>query len=378
MNIKPILLFLSLFIVSTCLFAAEPSLREKIGQMLIIGFQGKAINEHSAIATSIEEDNIGGVILFDFNQQSQTFDKNIESPEQVKQLNQQLQRVTQNANKVHHRPNLPLLISVDYEGGRVNRLHQRYGFPKISSPQQIGKRSLDEADNSANVMAKTLQLTGFNVDFFPNLDVDVNPENPIIGQLERSFSSDPDHVTKYAQLYSRQFLKNQIQCSYKHFPGHGSSIADSHLGFVDITDTWTEQELIPFLQSLSQPNHCNMIMVAHVVNKKLDVTGVPASLSQSIITGLLRHDLQFDGVVITDDMQMKAIANYYGLPTALTMSINAGVDMLIFGNQLVDKFQDPKELIDIIEQKVRSGEIPEQRINDAYLHIIRMKQSLGN
>ena len=378
LNIKPIFLFVFLFIFPACFYAEEPSLREKIGQMLIIGFQGKAIDERSAIATSIEEDNIGGVILFDFNQQSQTFDKNIESPEQVKQLNQQLQRVTQNANKLHHRPNLPLLISVDYEGGRVNRLHQRYGFPEISSPQQIGKRSLSEADDSANLMAKTLHLSGFNVNFFPNLDVNVNPENPIIGQLERSFSAEPESVTKYAQLYSRQFLTNQIQCSYKHFPGHGSSIADSHLGFVDITDTWTEQELIPFLQSLSQPNHCNMIMVAHVVNKKLDVSGVPATLSQSIITGLLRHDLQFDGVVITDDMQMKAIANYYGLETPLTMSINAGVDMLIFGNQLVDKFQDPKELVDIIEHKVRSGEIPEQRINDAYLHIMRMKQSLGN
>lgn len=377
LNIKPILLFVFLFIFSTCFYAAEPGLREKIGQMLIIGFHGKTIDEHSAIANSIEKDNIGGVILFDFNQQSQTFDKNIESPEQVKQLNQQLQRVTQNANKLHQRPNLPLLISVDYEGGKVNRLHQRYGFPEISSPQQIGKSSLNEADNWANLMARTLHLSGFNVDFFPSLDVDVNPDNPIIGKLERSFSSVPDDVTRYAQLYSRQFLTNQIQCSYKHFPGHGSSVADSHLGFVDITDTWTEQELTPFLQSLSQPHHCNMIMVAHVVNKKLDVTGVPATLSQSIITGLLRHDLQFDGVVITDDMQMKAIANYYGLANALTMSINAGVDMLIFGNQLVDKLQDPKELIDIIEQKVILGEIPEQRINEAYQRIIRMKQSLG-
>src|SRR3989338_8993655 len=154
--------------------------------MLIIGFHGKTIDEHSAIANSIEKDNIGGVILFDLNQQSQ--------------------RVTQNANKLHQRPNLPLLISVDYEGGKVNRLHQRYGFPEISSPQQIGKSSLNEADNWANLMARTLHLSGFNVDFFPSLDVDVNPDNPIIGKLERSFSSVPDDVTRYAQLYSRQFL----------------------------------------------------------------------------------------------------------------------------------------------------------------------------
>lgn len=376
LKIKHIFLSFLLCIFSACFYAAEPSLRDKIGQMLIIGFQGKVINEHSSIAYSINQDNIGGVILFDFNQQSQTFDKNIESPEQVKQLNQQLQLLTQNANKLHHRPNLPLLISVDYEGGRVNRLHQRYGFPEILSPKKIGGKSLEEANISAQLMAKTLHSSRFNVDFFPELDVDVNPDNPIIGTLERSFSAVPEVITQYAQVYSRHFLANRIQCAYKHFPGHGSSIADSHLGFVDVTDTWGEQELIPFLQLLSQPNHCGMVMVAHIVNRKLDVTGVPASLSYSMITGLLRHDLQFDGVVITDDMQMKAIANYYGLATAITLSINAGADMLIFGNQLVDKFHGSKELIDIIEKEVRTGEISEQRINEAYQRIVRLKQSL--
>ena len=365
-----------LLVFSTSFYAAEPGLRDKIGQMLIIGFQGKIVEENSSIATSITKDNIGGVILFDFNQQSQTFDKNIESPQQVKQLNQQLQLITQKANQLHHRPNVPLLISEDYEGGRVNRLHPRYGFPEIPSPKQVGKGSFTDADNVARLMATTLHGSGFNLNFFPDLDVDVNPENPIIGKLERSFSSDPEVVTQFAQFYSRQFLTRKIECAYKHFPGHGSSLADSHLGFVDVTDTWTEQELTPFLRLLSQPQHCNMVMVAHIVNRKLDATGAPATLSYSMITGLLRHDLQFNGVVITDDMQMKAIANYYGLATALTLSINAGVDMLIFGNQLVDKFQDPKELIDIIEQKVISGQIKEERINEAYQRIMKLKRSL--
>lgn len=378
LNMKRLVCLLFLWMLAVSLYAMEPSLRDKIGQMLIIGFHGKSIDSDSPIASAINQENIGGVILFDFNQQSQTFDKNIESPQQVKLLNQQLQRITEEANKSHHRLNLPLLISVDYEGGQVNRLHQRYGFPEIESPKTIGKMPLDEANDSAKRMAHTLHSTGFNLDFFPSLDVDVNPENPIISKKERSFSSDPDGVTQYAQIYSRQFLSNQIECAYKHFPGHGSSVADTHLGFVDITDTWSEEELLPFLQSLSKPNHCHMIMVAHVVNRKLDITGAPATLSPAIINGLLRHDLQFDGVVITDDMQMKAIADYYGLETAVTLSINAGVDMLIFGNQLVDKLQDPKELIDIIEKKVRSGKIPVQRINEAYGRIVKMKQSLAH
>jgi beta-N-acetylhexosaminidase len=376
MYMRYIVLSIFLCFFSTTFYASEPSLRDKIGQMLIIGFQGKTVTKESPIAHSIEKNNIGGVILFDFNQQSQGFDKNIESPQQVTLLNKQLQQVTKEANQSYERPNLPLLISVDYEGGRVNRLHPRYGFPFIPSAREVGEGALEDADTQALLMANTLKDSGFNLDFFPDLDVNINPDNPIIGRLDRSFSSQPDKVTQFAQLYSQHFSDHQVQCAYKHFPGHGSSLSDSHLGFVDITDTWSSEELIPFRQSLTRPGHCSLVMVAHVVNQKLDVTGLPATLSQSIISGLLRHDLHFDGVVITDDMQMKAIANYYGLSTALTLSINAGADMLIFGNQLVDKMQDPEELVDIIEAKVNSGEIPSERINEAYQHIVTMKQTL--
>lgn len=376
LSIGRIFILFCLLNCSTCFCAAEPGLRDKIGQMLIIGFQGKSVGRDSPVALAINRDNIGGVIVFDFNQQSQSFDNNIQSPEQVKQLNLQLQHITENANKLHHRAALPLLIAVDYEGGNVNRLHPRYGFPAIQSPKTIGKMSLEEADKSAQLMAQTLKMTAFNLNFFPSLDVDVNPENPVIGKKDRSFSTDPEAVAQYGQIYSNQFLKNHIECAYKHFPGHGSSLADSHEGFVDVTDTWDKKELMPYLKVLSQTTHCHMIMVAHIVNRKLDVTGLPATLSSNIISGLLRRDLHFDGVVITDDMQMKAITRYYGLDTALTLSINAGVDMLIFGNQLVGTYQDPKQLIDIIEKKVHSGEISEQRIEEAYQRIVNMKKSL--
>ncbi|MFI4918906.1 MAG: glycoside hydrolase family 3 protein [Legionellales bacterium] len=370
-------LFIAVFLCG-CSFvhASEPSLREKIGQMLIIGFQGKVINEQSPIAHAIDKDNLGGVILFDFNIQSQTFDKNIESPAQVKQLNQQLQQLTEKSNKAHHRADLPLLISVDYEGGRVNRLHQRYGFPAVPSAKKVGEMTTTEANNIAQTMANTLQSTGFNLNYAPLVDVNVNSENPIIGKLDRSFSAVPDVVTQYAQIYGDQFIDHKIQCSYKHFPGHGSSLADSHLGFVDVTDTWSEQELAPYLHLLSQPNHCGMVMVAHIVNRKLDVNGLPATLSYNMITGLLRNQLQFNGVVVSDDMQMKAIADYYGLEHAVTLAINAGVDVLMFGNQLAEKPQDPSKIIDIIEEQVRSGAISEQRINEAYEHIVVLKQSL--
>ena len=377
MIIYRIILTVVLAVFSSYFYAAKPTLRDKIGQMLILGFQGKEINEHSPIAVSIEQNNIGGVILFDFNQQSQKFDKNIENPEQLKKLDRQLQEITKKANKLHHRDNLPLLISIDYEGGNVIRLSPAYGFPAIPSAKTIGTLSLVEAKSIAKLMAVTMQTAGINLDFFPDLDVDVNPDNPIIGKKERSFSPVPEVVSQYASVFTEQFLGHHIQCAYKHFPGHGSSLVDSHLGFVDVTDTWTSKELIPYAKQIGQPRHCGMVMIAHIVNRKLDATGLPASLSYNMITGLLRHELKFDGVVITDDLQMNAISNYYGLAKALTFSINAGADMLIFGNQLVKQFQDPKEIIDIIEQKVRSGDISKQRIDEAYQRIVRMKRTLG-
>lgn len=370
------LLILCLF--SNALYANPPTLREKIGQMLVVGFEGKYVDEHSEIAQSFDRDTIGGVILFDYNPKSQRFDKNIENPEQVQALTTALQKFNTKAAEKHHRRHLPLFISVDYEGGRVNRLSPNHGFPEIPSAKEIGQHPIDDALENAELMAHTLKKSGFNLNYFPVLDVDVNPDNPIIGKLGRSFSADPQAVSYYAEPYSTQFLANNIECAYKHFPGHGSSLADSHLGFVDITDTWTSNELLPFMESLSHPMHCGLVMVAHVVNRNLDITGVPASLSYPIVSGLLRHDLHFEGVVITDDMQMKAISDHYGLADALTQSINAGVDMFIFGNQLSEQPQDPSELIDIIEDKIHSGQISKERINEAYQRIVMMKENTSH
>ncbi|AUH72246.1 glycoside hydrolase family 3 protein [Legionella sainthelensi] len=376
-SIISLLLFFGISVSCITCAASEISLRDKIGQMLLIGFEGKEVNSQSPIVKTIEKDNIGGVILFDYNYHTKNFDKNIESPQQVQQLNSNLQYFTQKANLKHHRPQLPLLISVDYEGGKVNRLGEQYGFPPVLSAAEIGKKPLNEADSTAEIMSQTLKNTGFNLNFAPELDVNVNPDNPIIGKKERSFSSDPKQVTRYASIYSQQFLNQKIQCAYKHFPGHGSSTKDSHLGFVDVTDTWQAYELEPFQQLLSSSASCGMIMTAHLVNRKLDPSGLPATLSHKILTDLLRKQLHFKGVIITDDMQMKAISDNYGLEQALILAINAGADMLIFGNNLPAPSQDPTQVIDLIEAKVNSGEISQERINEAYKHIVVLKKSLN-
>lgn len=376
--------FLSLLITLSlsyqCLAGVQPkvSLRDKIGQMLLIGFDGKHINSQSEIVKIIDKNNIGGVILFDYNAQTQSFDKNIESPAQVKQLNHDLQAATKNANLTHHRPNLPLLISVDYEGGMVTRLSEQYGFPTTLSAAEVGRRGIKAAKSNVKLMTKILKETGFNLDFAPLVDINVNPNNPVIAKKERSFSSDPAVVIQDARIYSRHFLKHKIQCVYKHFPGHGSSIADSHLGFVDVSDTWQTYELAPYQHLLNQDCSCGIIMTAHIVNHQLDNSGLPATLSHKILTGLLRQQLHFKGVIITDDMQMKAISEHYGLDEALVLAINAGADMFIFGNTLTAKAQNPEQVINLIAAKVQSGEISQQRIDEAYQHIVTLKQSLAH
>jgi beta-N-acetylhexosaminidase len=378
-------MYKTIFLLSTLIFccnndllAEQPlSLRDKIGQMLILGFNGYEVNSKSIITKSISEDNLGGVILFDYNYQTKQYSKNIKNPQQLKQLTNQLQQITQIANLKHHRPQLPLIISVDYEGGMVNRLKERYGFKDIPSAAEIGKTSTQNARKIAETMATILNNTGFNLNFAPDIDVNINPNNPIIGKLGRSFSSNPYIVAKYANIYAKTFRQHGIQCVYKHFPGHGSSVSDSHLGFVDVTATWQHKELVPYQELLNKKDSCNIVMSAHIVNRKLDPSGLPATLSYKILTKLLRQQLKFNGAIVTDDLQMKAIQDHYGLKQALTLAINAGADLLVIGNQLSPQPLSAHELVDLVDEQVRAGKISSKRINDAYEHIVNLKQDLS-
>jgi beta-N-acetylhexosaminidase len=365
----------SLMIVSVA--HAEPiSLRDKIAQMLIIGFDGQSIEEASNIVQAIEKEHIGGVVLFDYDQKRKQFDKNIDSPQQVKQLTTHLQRLNYETDQKLNRPHLPLIISIDYEGGkRATRLQPSKGFPETQSAETIGKMEFSSVHPIAEKMSATLKTIGINLNFAPVVDVNVNPDSPVIGKIGRSFSDDPSTVAMYASIYSMHYLDNQIQCAYKHFPGHGSATGDSHEGFVDVSETWQPKELEPYQQLFGQKNSCGMVMTAHIVNRQLDESGLPATLSHKILTELLRKKLAFGGVVITDDMQMKAISEHYPLDKAVVMAINAGADILLFGNQLVETPQDPKRVIDLIESKVRTGEISTQRIDEAYQRIVGLKET---
>lgn len=367
------LVFISCFNVA---MAKAIMLKEKIGQMLIIGFKGMELKPDDAIVKAILAQQIGGVVLFDYDFKTKSYHHNIKSPEQLKQLTQQLQGYAREAALEHGNRLTPLLISIDNEGGKVNRLKENYGFTKTLSAADIGHASFEQAKRYAQQMAQTLKAEGINLNFAPVIDVNVNPDNPVIGKLGRSFSDDPQKVADYAAVFAKAFHDHGILCAFKHFPGHGSSGADTHAGLVDVTQTWKEYELTPYKQLLRQSNGCAMVMTGHVIHYGLDEKGYPASLSAAMTTKLLREQFHFNGVVITDDLQMKAIADHYSLGDTVLHAVNAGADILVFGNQLVSKPQDPSQIVEMIYQDVVAGKISENRINEAFNRIMKLKEHL--
>lgn len=343
-------LFLCIFLF-TSLFANPQSdihLKKMIGHMLIVGFPNQTVDENSTIIKDIHKYELGGVILFDIFYSDRSKQKNISSPKQLAKLTSQLQSLSA------HR----LLISVDQEGGRVARLKPDYGFSKFPSAKEVSQTSFSDAKKTYAQMSHMLKDNGFNCNFAPVVDLSINPKNKVIVGLERSFGKSNKSVISYAQIQIKEQKKLGIISVLKHFPGHGSSLGDSHLGFVDITDTWSEKELEPY-QSLIATNHIDMIMTAHVFNEKLD-SKYPATLSHNVNTTLLRDKMQYKGVVVSDDLQMKAISKHYTLKETVTLAINAGVDILLFGNQLGN--QDTEELVETIFREVKNGSISYERI----------------
>lgn len=347
------------------------SLRDKIGQMLIIGFNGYEVNKDVDLIKIINANNIGGVILFDYDYENKIFGKNIKNPAQVHHLNTKLQHFNFLANLIHYRPLLPLFIAVDYEGGKVNRLKKEYGFDDVMSASALAQMDTVTIEQKCLKMAATLQQARFNLNFAPVIDLKINNTNTIIGKLNRSFSASAAEVARIAKIFVRSFLASGICCVYKHFPGLGSAQSDPHLEFVDVSNIWNREELKPYEYLLSGgDNRSVMIMTAHIVNRQLDATGLPATFSPQIIK-ILREQLKFNGVIVTDDLQMQAITTNYTLAETLKLAINAGVDQLLFGNQLAKI--NAEQIVDIIEQHVITGQVQEQRVNEAYQRIVALK-----
>jgi beta-N-acetylhexosaminidase len=339
------------------------SLREKIGQMILVGFRGLHIDDSDFIKKDIAETGIGGVILFDYDVLLQKPQRNIASSQQVHSLVSELQELT----------TIPLFISIDQEGGSVNRLKPEYGFPDSFSHKKLGEIDVtDLTFEQADIIASTLSSIGINLNFAPVVDLNLNPENPVIGGKKRSFSDDPLSVTNHAAAFIQAHRKNNIISTIKHFPGHGSSKDDTHLGMADVTDTWQEEELIPY-RNLIHRRLCDMVMTTHIFNAKLD-SEYPATLSHTIQTGILREKLGYKGVLISDDLQMKAISDYYSLEETIRLAINAGIDILTFGNNTAYEPEQTQRIAVIIQELVQSGQIPLTRIEESFRRILELKR----
>ena len=341
---------------------ADDGTARDIGEMLLVGFRGTGIDSTSHIWRDITHYHVGSVILFDYDAILHQRGRNISGKAQVGRLCSQLKALDPD-----------LLIGIDQEGGMVSRLHPRYGFPRIASAHQSAQGGADSVKRCAKTTAKMLHSAGINLNFAPVADVDINPQCPVIGKLGRSFSSQADEVAACCRLWIEAQQQHGVASCLKHFPGHGSASGDTHKGLVDVSSTWQRTELAPYRQLASE---VPMVMTAHVINRQLDPSGLPASLSPAI-TAYLRDSIGFEGVIVTDDLAMGAIVKEYSYEEAIRMAIAAGADMLCLSNN-GDTYDS--ELVPItvgiIRQLLDEGVVTAERIHQSAERIRKMKSRL--
>ncbi len=352
-------------ICSACSYTPQPpTIEQQAAKLLITGVRGTSLSETNEIRKDIES-GIAGVILFE---------NNIAKPDVDAAPRSTLTKFIAEMKALR---STPLLVAIDQEGGFVNRLKPKYGFKAMPSQRSVGEVGTEKhAREVSSTIARELMSVGVNLNFSPCVDVEINPECPVIGRFERSFSSDENVVSRLAQIYIEEHHKQGVLTSIKHFPGHGSSLTDSHLGLTDITDTWhEEQELRPY-RDIINSSSCDMVMVSHLFNRNID-SDYPATLSRKTIDSLLRGVLRWDGVIVTDDMQMRAIVDHYGFEEAVTLAINAGVDLFIVGGNIrQEEFSVRERFVEVIKNGVKSGSIAHERVEEAARRVENLLQSL--
>ena len=362
MTMKELLLSTIIFVATAATsFSAQKAilpdstLRQYAAKMLMVGFKGDSVTDSSDAARYVRDLKVGGIILFDVDLTgtAKIGSRNITSKERLTKMTADLQRYA-GGN---------LLIAIDQEGGMVRRLRPEYGYSQTVSQEYLGKiNSRDTTMKYAERMAKEIKESGVNVNLAPLIDVNVNPDCPVIGALHRSYSSDTAIVSNNAKWSIEAHHRNGVLCAVKHFPGHGSSASDSHYGLTDVTDTWQSYELAPFRELISS-GKADMVMTAHIFQRNLDPE-YPATLSKKIIDGVLRKQLGFEGVVLTDDMYMQGIIDNYKVEDAIVLAINAGADILVMGNNISTGYEPerPFHIVDMIVRAVKEGRIDQQRL----------------
>ena len=355
-----IVVLLSIFTFRTT-FSKEPpkdeiletisnmSLDEKIGQLVISGFYGTTLDEN--ILKLIKEDKISGVILFN---------RNVKDSSTLLSLNNSLKESNKN-NK------LPLFISVDEEGGLVTRMPK--DIKRLPTNKYIG--SLNNKDLSYNVgeiLGEQLSYFGFNMNFAPVLDINSNPNNPVIG--DRSFGNNKDTVAILGTSTMKGIQSKNIISVVKHFPGHGDTSVDSHVNLPVVNydiNRLKSFEFVPFKTAIQ--NGADAIMVGHILLPKID-SKYPSSMSYEIVTNILRKDLGFNGLVVSDDMTMGAITKNYSIEESSIKAINAGVDLLL----VCQKYENTENVLKALKEAALNGTISKERLDNALYNIISIKK----
>ena len=344
------------------MMARQYATAEKIGQLFMIGFEGATFSPNDPIFLDIVDRNLGGVILFDRLLAKNLQTNNIVTPTQVAGLTSSLQELAEGN----------LLIAVDQEGGMVARLKEQHGFPATPGAGALGiAADKEQITRCSKQVACMLSSLGINFNLAPVVDLNIYPQNPIIGTYGRSFSKRPDIVFENAAKWIAAHRQEGVLSCLKHFPGHGSSRSDSHLGFVDISATWQKSELQPYKDFINS-GYDEGVMVGHLFNSNLDES-YPATLSYPTVHEILRNQLHYKGLIVSDDMQMRAITDRYGLAEACCKSISAGVDMLIVGNNIChDPYILEKLQLELLNA-VDMGTLTAERIDEAWTRIQKFK-----
>lgn len=334
------------------------TLEQKIGQLMLVGFDGTTVD--AELRQMITDYHIGGVILFA---------RNVQSPEQVTSLTNELQRLALTSQHPG------LFIAIDQEGGRVARLTEDTGFTEFPSAMAIGATAdAENAYRMASAMATEMRLVGINTDFAPDLDVNNNPANPVIGT--RSFSSDPKKVASFGIAFGRGLQEKGVLAIGKHFPGHGDTGVDSHIALPLVPHDRArldQIELLPFKAAIAE-NFAG-IMSAHVTFPTIDATpGLPATISHAVLTRLLREELGFQGLIATDSLEMGALAeNGYPPPIGAVLAFAAGADLLLFNRDHVMH----KEVFANLLRAVKEGEISQAQLDRSIQRILETKAKFG-
>jgi len=329
----------------------ETALKKNIGQMVIGGFTGKTYEAATNLHFLLTNCFVGGIIF----------------RQPINILNKDQFRTMVNTVKSAQTGEVPLFLCADEEGGKVHFLQERFGYTltNISAADlgKINKRLFTRKYYRA--LARTFRSTGLNFNFAPCIDLAVNPENPVIAQLGRSYSHNPEIVLRHARLFMKAMKKNRILFSIKHYPGHGNTVKDSHHDFIDITETHTEKELRVFHALLKKSP---AVMTAHLLHRGWDPL-LPASMSAEFQKKHLRHARRYQGLIISDDIEMKALSEKFTIDEITRTMIQSGTDIILAGG-----WQTAVSVCESIYRQVLSGKIPYGDIDRAAARVRRVKQ----